>query len=245
MNDPFNTKKNSSINDLPDALDDDLSAAQPEGESTTENQASNKPDSEVRSSPEKGSNLEVNKEEEPTPFSPSEYESEETASEEAVKAKNERGDESDMKERFARFAKTADIRSTEIQKEAHDLEMRLQGIDLKQKENVQIWANPIVKDLIKVIGQQLGETHENVVLAGMLHFYRSVMQDERRLLHDLGFLLDNLALQNQELCMETSALEDLAQQAIELEASPYFSPEEETLKEMDNYDYGREQEGGR
>jgi hypothetical protein len=238
-------KKRSSIYDLPDALDEDPSDVQPDNQSPTENEASSISKSDDEKSPQKEGDSVAKKEEETTPFYPSEYDSEEPASDEEFEAKNKRGDDSDMNEKFGRFAKAADIHSIEVQKEAHELEMKLHKIDLSQKTNIEVWANPILKDIIKIICKQLGETQDKVVLAAMLHFYRSVMQDERRMLHDLGFLLDNLALQNQELCMETSSLEDLAQQAIELEASPYFSPDEETLNGMDNYDYSKDQKGGR
>jgi hypothetical protein len=237
-------KKRSSIYDLPDALDEVSSEVQPDNQSTTENEASSISKSDDEKSPQKEDDSVAKKEEETTPFSPSEYDSEEPASDEDFEAKNKRSDESDMNEKFGRFAKAADIHSIAVQREAHALEMRLHSIDLKQKKNIQVWANPIVDEIIDVIRKQLGEERESVVLAAMLYFYRSVMQDERRMLHDLGFLLDNLALQNQELCMETSALEDLAQQAIELEASPYFSPDEDTLNGMDDFDYSKEQEGG-
>ncbi|NBB81110.1 MAG: hypothetical protein GVY36_17005 [Verrucomicrobia bacterium] len=236
-------KKISSIDDLPDGLDEEPSDVQPDNQTPTENGASSAASSAVESAPEKGNDSVAKKHGNTIPCAPSEYGLEESAADEESEAKNKRGDESDMNEKYERFSKAADIHSIEVQQEAHELEMKLHKIDLSQKENVGIWANPILKDIIAVICKQLGETQDKVVLAAMLHFYRSVMQDERRMLHDLGFLLDNLALQNQELCTETSALEDLAQQAIELEASPYFSTDEDTLEGVDDYDCDKEQEG--
>jgi hypothetical protein len=81
--------------------------------------------------------------------------------------------------------------------------------------------------MLDFICEHMGEKQGDILLAALTLFYRNCFSNERRMLHDMGFFLDNLALQNQELCMETSALEDLAQMAIELESSPYFSPDEE------------------
>lgn len=177
-------------------------------------------------------------------ISESEYESEEPASDEEFETKNKRGDQSDMEEEFGRYAKATDIDLKEIQKKAYAIEKELQEADLGKKKCVSLSLFPITKKIIDLMAEQLGEPTDKVVHAALLLFYRNVMQDERRMLHDLGFLLDNLALQNQELAMETSALEDLAQQAIELEASPYFSPDEDALNGMDDFDYEKERKEG-
>lgn len=236
-------KKRSRIYDLPDALDDDPSDLNSGSQSASENQAASAPDSSAESPSEKGTDPLTKKEAETVPFASSEYDSEEPAADDEFEAKNQRGSESDMKEEFGRFAKAADIHSKEIQKKAHQLEMKLHQIDLGKKKNISLWLYPITKEIIDVVCDQMNEDVQEVVLAAMLFFYRHAIGDERRMLHDMGFLLDNLALQNQELCMETSALEDLAQQAIELEASPYFSPDEDTLNGMDDFDYSKEQKG--
>ena len=243
MKDPFNQKRKSRIHELPDTLDDDPTELNSENQSTSENQVEGGPDFSAESPPQKDAEMGGDSVEENAAVSSFEFDSEEPATDEEIERKNKRGDESDMEGKFGRFAKAVDLDSKEIQKEAYALEKRLQELDFGEKKTISLWMCPITKEIIDVVADQLGVDISEVVHAAMLLFYRSVMQDERRMLHDLGFLLDNLALQNQELAMETSALEDLAQQAIELEASPYFSPDEDTLKEMDDFDYEKEREG--
>lgn len=220
MDNPFGAKKRSRIFDIPDGLDELPSSVKPADQSKDEKHSSEVPCTDdftdTECCRENGSN----------PDSFPEIESDVPQSDEELKSIKGARNESDLKEEFGRFSKAADAHSREVQEEAFKLEMRLHKLDTSKKVNISIWANPIVNEIINVMAKQLGEDKGEIVLAAMLLFYRNALRDERRLLHDLGFLLDNLALQNQELAMETSVLEDLAQQAIELEASPFFSTDE-------------------
>lgn len=256
-------KKQSRFYDLPDALDEEESdlSSTPEkvseitaggtpsqeskeaqkGESQDAPNTSKKEGQEGSTKPDqKGIPEDADSDEQPDPISDDEIAHEPPATDDEISTTKTRSDESDMGKDFCRYAKAAEMGQEEIQKRAYDLEMKIHNIDASQKTRLNIWASPIVHEILDTMAEQLGVPKSEVILCACVMFYRNCLTDERRMLHDLGFLLDNLALQNQELCMETSSLEDLAQQAIELEASPYFSPDEKELDDMEDYDYSQD-----
>ena len=226
MDNPFGARKRSRIFDIPDGLDELPSSVKPADQSKDEKHSLEVPGSTGQKEHDNFTDAECSREHGLNLDSFPESESDISQSGEELKSNKGARNESDLKEEFERFSKAVDAHAREAQEEAYRLEMKLHKLDTSKKVNISIWANPIVNEIINVMSKQLGEDKGEIVLAAMLLFYRNATRDERRLLHDLGFLLDNLALQNQELAMETSVLEDLAQQAIELEASPFFSTDE-------------------
>jgi len=166
----------------------------------------------------------------PNAFKDGDYDGETPASD--AEMKSQRGtSNADMDEDFGRFSKAADEGEKAIHKKAFDLEQKLHSVDFAQKTCVNIWMNPIFTDILDAMSEQLNVPKSEVAQAALLLFYRTFFSDERRMLNDLGFMLDNLSLQLEEMGMEMSAFEDLANMAVELELSPFKGTLSELGKE--------------
>ncbi len=209
----------SSLNDLPDGLDDTEETAPASGQ-----EASDSAPPKTASGAPESSNSGCDSGKDPVPITDPDSEGQTGTEDEQIDGRRSRTDQADMKEDFQHHYNAAIEGEEDIQKRAFALEQKLHTADLSQKVRQYIWASPIVSELYDMMSEQMGVPKSDVLLAAAVLFYRTSFSDERRKLHDLGILLDNLTLQNQELCIETAALEELAQQVVELENSPFFHP---------------------
>ena len=114
----------------------------------------------------------------------------------------------------------------DIQERAHKLECRLQSADLSEKSQHSLWCNPAVFEMLGLISDQHGVPKGEVVHMALIMFYRQCFSDERRMINDLGTLLNNLTLQTEQVGLGIQSLEETAQTAVELELSPYQGSQE-------------------
>lgn len=114
----------------------------------------------------------------------------------------------------------------DIQERACKLEYLLQSADLSEKAQNSLWCNPVIFEMLGLISDQLGVPKGEVVHMAMIMFYRQCFSDERRMINDLGTLLNNLSLQTEQLGLGIQSFEETAQTAVELELSPYQGSQE-------------------
>jgi hypothetical protein len=155
-----------------------------------------------------------------TPFTDDDLSGVEAASDEEIKAKVGRTDEEDLGEQFNSYSKAATQGERALRKRMFELEQRLHSVDLKERERTWIWTSPFITEVTAVMSDHLGIPKCEVYEAAILMFYRNCFSTEKRMLADMGMMLDSSTLQNQELAIEISALEDLANMAMQAEASP-------------------------
>jgi hypothetical protein len=167
-----------------------------------------------------------NAEESPNPSAPSESFTDddlshvEAASSEQINAPTKRSDEEDLNEQFDRYSKASTQSEGDLRKRMYRLDQKLHSVDFEVKERAWIRASPFVLEVADVMALHLGIPKAEVYQAAVLMFYRNCFSSEKRMLGDMGLMLDASTLQNKELAIEASALEDLANLAIQAEASP-------------------------
>jgi len=154
------------------------------------------------------------------PFSDDDLEEVDAASDEEVSRVAAKGDEADMEEDFERFAKATSNADETIRQRAFELEQKIHSVDHSNRRKQAFWTSDYYVEIAELIAEQLGCTKGQVIESALLLFFRNCFMDERRMLNDLGLMLDSFTLQTQELGMEVSALEDLANLSIEAESSP-------------------------
>lgn len=104
----------------------------------------------------------------------------------------------------------------------------MRTVDLSIKLRTRINYSPYIDEVVSTMGEHSKIPKGEVLEAAILLFYRNVFCAEKRMLADMGLMLDSATLQNQELAMESSALESLAELAMQEEGCPLFpQPEEE------------------
>lgn len=154
------------------------------------------------------------------PFVADDHSGVEPASIDEVNTINSRKDESDLEEDFPRYEKARSDDEKSIRQRLFEAEQKLHTVDLTARSRFRCWYSPFIDELHGLMAEHLGISKGQAIEAATLMFYRNCFSNEKRMLNDLGLMLDSFALQNQELGMEASAMEDLALMAIEAEASP-------------------------
>jgi hypothetical protein len=163
-----------------------------------------------------------------TPFTADDLSDVSAATEDDMKSSVGRSDETDLNEDFESYSKAASQGEKALRKRMFSLEQRLHSVDLEDNERTWLWLSPFIGEVADVMADHLGISKGKVFEAAILMFYRNCFSMEKRMLADMGLMLDSSTLQNQELAIEISALEDLANMAMQAEASPLNQVPEET-----------------
>ena len=142
------------------------------------------------------------------------------ATDEEINSAPKDRDEDELNEEFESDSKAASKQERDLRKRMFQLEQKLHSVDLKERKRSHIWVSPFLGEVVEVMSEHLGITKGKVYEAAILMFYRNCFSVEKRMLADLGLMLDSATLQNKELSIEINALEDLANMAMQAEASP-------------------------
>lgn len=154
------------------------------------------------------------------PFASDDISGVQSATDEEINTRSKVSDVSDLNEDFSRHDRARINDEKNLRKRRFLLEQKLHAVDLSARAKFSNRYSPLTDELFHFIADHLGITKGAAIEAAALMFYRNCFSNERRMLNDLGLMLDSFSLQTQELNMEASAIENLALMAIESEMSP-------------------------
>ena len=94
---------------------------------------------------------------------------------------------------------------------AFELEQRFLSTRLAPtRESKTYWINPVISELLEIMGQQLGQPKADVLEQAVFGLYRTVFSSDRAALSDMILQLDNLSLLVHEHTQEIINMEELA-----------------------------------
>ena len=96
--------------------------------------------------------------------------------------------EPDMNEDFELHARIAEEQVEEMQKRRYELEMKINSIDPNAKKvKFFVRCHPIVKEMFKLMAEQLGVKMSDIIEASVVMFYLNHSDtSERRMLNHIG-----------------------------------------------------------
>lgn len=141
------------------------------------------------------------------------------ASEEDIASTQKRNREADLDQGSEDYTKSASQGEKELKRRMFELEQMLHTVDWDDHDRLYFWGSPFISKVVELMSDHLGISKGRVYEAAIIMFYKNCFSEGAKLA-DMGLMLDSATLQNQELAIEISALEDLANLAMQAEASP-------------------------